>query len=360
MCVACQPPALNSAASDAFAERLVGVVNHAALALSISLGHRTGLLDAMDDGASRTTDQLAEQTGLSERYIREWLGAMVCGEVIELDDPTQTYRLPPEHAAWLTRAASPDNIAVTMQWIGLMGAVETPVAEAFRHGQGVPYEVYDRFVDVMAEESAQTTTAALTEHILPLVEGLVRRLEQGIDVLDLGCGRGGALLHLAQQYPNSRFVGYDLLDVHVRSATERAEQQGLTNVRFEQRDVTAMDDAEAFDLVMTFDAIHDQARPGVVLRNIRRSLRPGGVYLCQEIKAETGHAANRGHPLGTFVYTVSMMHCMSVSLAQGGEGLGAAWGRQLCEQHLREAGFDAVQMSELDHDIINDYWVCRV
>jgi hypothetical protein len=96
-----------------------------------------------------------------------------------------------------------------------------------------------------------------------------------------------------------------------------------------------------------------------VLANIRRALRPGGVYLCQEIKGESEHAGNLDHPVAPFLYTVSTMHCMSVSLANGGPGLGAMWGRRLCRQMLAEAGFDDVVMNELPHDIQNDWYVCR-
>lgn len=207
-------------------------------------------------------------------------------------------------------------------------------------------------------ESGQSVVAAFEENILPLCPGLLDRLEEGIDVLDVGCGKGQALLHLAQRFPNSRFTGYDLLHNHAESAQSRAHELGLTNTHLEVRDATDFSVPEAFDLVCTFDAIHDQAHPRRVLANIARALRPGGVYLCQEIKAETPHAGNLDHPVGSFIYTISLMHCMSVSLAQGGEGLGAAWGRTACRELLEEAGFRDIAMHELEHDPLNDFWVC--
>ena len=359
MCVACAPT-MDQAKADAFAGRLMEMFNGSGLAMMISLGHRTGLFDAMSRRPRLTSDGLAREAGLSERYVREWLGAMTCGRIVEHDTDAGTYHLPAEHAAWLTRSAAPNNLAAIMQWVAVLGGVESRVADAFRHGEGVPYSAYERFNEVMSEESGQSVVAGLDEHILPLVEGLKDRLADGIDVLDVGCGRGRALMHMAARYPNSRFVGYDMLDEAIADARIEARRRRLKNVRFERVDAAAMEDEAAFDLITTFDAVHDQARPAEVLANIRRALRPGGVYLCQEIKGESDHAGNIEHPLGPFLYTISTMHCMSVSLANGGPGLGAMWGRRMCRQMLDEAGFDDVEMNELAHDVQNDWYVCRV
>ena len=358
MCTACRAATIDEQRLDAFGEELLRTVNASAKAIMISVGHRTGLFDAMAHAGPLTVPALADRASLSDRYVREWLGAMTCARVVEHDAEAMTYRLPDEHAALLTRAAAPNNLATVMQWVSVMGSVENEVVEAFEHGRGVAYEAYERFPEVMAEESGQSVVAALDEHILPLVPGLRERLEAGIDVLDVGCGRGHALLHLARAFPSSRFVGYDLLHAHAEHASAAAREHALENVRFEVRDAAAMDDRDAFDWVTTFDAIHDQARPDLAVANIRRALRGGGVYLCQEIRAETAHADNVEHPAGTFVYAISTMHCMSVSLASGGLGLGAAWGRDACRQMLEGAGF-AVEMHELDHDPLNDFWVCR-
>jgi ubiquinone/menaquinone biosynthesis C-methylase UbiE len=350
--------AIDQGKSDAFAARMMEMLNTSGLAMMISMGHRVGLFDTMSRLPAMTSGRLAEEAGLSERYVREWLGAMTCGRIVEHDAAAQTYRLPAEHTAWLTRAASPKNLAASMQWVAVLGDVEGEVAEAFRHGRGVPYSSYDRFHDVMAEESGQSVVAALDEHILPLVPELKSWLADGIDVLDVGCGAGRILMKLAEMFPKSRFVGYDISDVALDAAAKEARSRGLSNVRFERKDAAEMMDRAAFDLITTFDAIHDQARPGQVLANIRRALGSGGVYLCQEIKGESDHAGNLGHPLAPFLYTVSTMHCMSVSLANGGPGLGAMWGRQTCRRMLAQAGFDDVTMHELPHDIMNDWYVC--
>jgi SAM-dependent methyltransferase len=357
-----QTHALDTARSEAFGERMVEALNGAALAVMTSVGHRTQLFDALARLGAVTSEELAHGAGLHHRYVREWLGAMVAARVVELDPATERYTLPPEHAAWLTREASPNNLAVTTQYVALFGQVEDDVVRCFAEGGGVPYERFPRFHEVMQEESDQTTIAGLVEHILPLVPGLADRLEQGIAVADLGCGRGRALLTLAERYPRSAFTGYDLSAEAITWARDRAAALGLANVSFAVRDLTTYDrDAEpaAFDLVTTFDAVHDQASPLALLTGIRRSLREEGVYLMQDIDGSSHHHGNLDHPLGPFMYTISCMHCMTVSLAQGGEGLGAMWGVEKAEELLREAGFGTLAFERLEHDMQNVYVVAR-
>jgi SAM-dependent methyltransferase len=342
--------------AEAFAGRMVGVLNEGALAIMTSIGHRTGLFDAMSGLPPSTSAQIASAAGLNERYVREWLGAMVVGRVVEHDPEGATYRLPPEHAAWLTRAASPNNIAITAQFIPGLASVEDEIIESFKEGGGVPYSAFPRFHEVMAEDSGQTVVAALTDAILPLVPGLTERLEGGIDVLDVGSGSGRAMNLLARKFPNSRFVGYDFSEEAIARARAEAEEYGTTNVRFEVKDVANLDEEAGYDLITTFDAIHDQAKPAKVLEGIARALRDDGVYLMQDIAGSSHHHNNLEHPLGTFLYTVSTMHCMTVSLAQDGEGLGTMWGEKAREM-LREAGFAKVEVKQLPHDFANSYYV---
>lgn len=347
-------------AVDAFTERFVSAMNDAALVAMASIGHRVGLYDAMDDGSWRTSMALAEQADLDERYVREWLNAMTVAGVVEHEDGA--YRLPEAHAACLTRAATPNNLAVYAQYLPLGGTVEDDLVRCFREGGGVPYERFGRFHEVMAEDSGQTVLPALLDHILPLVPGLVDRLTGGIDVLDLGCGRGRALLLMAERFPTSRFTGYDLSPEAIGWGRGEAQRLGLENLAFEPRDLATYDvDAEpaAFDLVTTFDAVHDQPRPMALLRGIRRTLRADGVYLMQDIAGHSHVDGNRDHPLGTFLYAISTFHCMTVSLAQGGDGLGTLWGEELAAEMLQEAGFRSLEVHHLEHDPQNAYTVAH-
>jgi len=345
---------------EAFGDRVVGMLNEAALTFMLSIGHRTGLLDTLrrlNRGA--TTHEIADEAGLDERYVREWLGALVTGRVIDYDPPTRSYLLPPEHAAWLTREATPNNLAGVMQFMPMLGKIEDHVLDCFHNGGGVPYEKFERFHEVMAEESFQTVVAALDDHVLPLVDGLVESLERGVEAVDVGCGRGLALMHLAKRFPNSRLVGYDFSKEAIDWANAESQRRDLTNVRFEVRDAARLDDERRFDVVFTFDAIHDQVDPHAMLAGIHRALVDDGLLLAQDIRSSSHVEKNLDHPVAPFLYTISTMHCMTVSLAHSGCGLGTCWGEELALKMFDEAGFASVAVHTLDHDIMNNYYVCR-
>lgn len=352
-------PALDEGRREAFGERLLGVLNAGALALMVSIGHRTGLFDVMAGRPFATSHAIADLAGLHERYVREWLGAMVAGGVVEFDPRACSYRLPPEHAACLTRAARPGNLAATAQWIAILGGVEDSVVECFERGGGVPYQAYERLHEVMAEGSDQTVVAVLLEAILPAVPGLPAALAGGIDVLDVGCGRGRALNRMAAAFPRSRFLGVDLAGEAIAAARAEAGDRGLRNVRFEVHDVVELGREACFDLVTAFDAIHDQADPAAALAAVARALRGGGTFLMQDVRGTSRVDEDARHPLAAFLYTVSCLHCTTVSLAAGGAGLGAMWGVETARRMLAEAGFGEADVRTLDHDPMNLYYVAR-
>ncbi|MES9943950.1 MAG: class I SAM-dependent methyltransferase [Candidatus Thiodiazotropha sp.] len=360
----CQPvnlPVVDQTASNdqsaLFAEELLQILNHGATALMISIGHRTGLFDSMAKYPPGDSHRLAESAGLNERYVREWLGAMVTAGIVTYVAEDGSYSLPQAHAGLLTRDASPDNVAVFAQYIPLLGQVEDDIIDCFYNGGGVPYTRFKRFHEVMAEDSGQTVVSALFEHILPLIDGQLSRLEQGIDVLDVGCGRGQALLSLAKAFPNSNFTGYDFSSDAIHWARQEAQRQGLSNLLFEVKDAASMDETEEYDWIVTFDAIHDQKSPDRVLAAIHQALRDDGVYLMQDIKGSSHLHNNLDHPIGPLLYTLSTMHCMTVSLAQEGAGLGTVWGKELALQMLSEAGFKQVEVKELEHDFQNYFYI---
>jgi 2-polyprenyl-3-methyl-5-hydroxy-6-metoxy-1,4-benzoquinol methylase len=346
--------------ADAFAGRLLTALNDGALCLMVSVGHRTGLFDVMRESPPLTTQELAARAGLNERYVREWLGAMVTGQVVTVDPAAGRFSLPAEHAAFVTRAARADNMAVFAQYIAVLGGVEDDIVDCFRRGGGVPYDRFQRFHEVVAEDSGQSVLSSLETHILPLVPGLTDRLANGIRVLDVGCGRGRILNALAALYPRSRFTGMDLSTEAVAFARDEAAAQRLANSQFIAVDLSNFDEtaeAESFDFITTFDAIHDQAKPLNVLKGIHRALAPDGTYLMQDISGTSHMDRDIDHPIGTFLYTVSCMHCMTVSLAQGGEGLGAMWGEEQTYEYLRRAGFRSMTTHRLAHDIQNNWYV---
>jgi SAM-dependent methyltransferase len=348
---------LDEARTEAFAERMLDALNAASITLMTSVGYRTGLFDTLAGLAPSTSQQIADAAGLEERYVREWLGAMVTGRVVDYHPRERTYTLPAEHAASLTRAAGPDNIAAVAPYIPLFGSVESAVVECFRNGGGVPYSAYPGLQEQLDNESRPIYDATLVDKTLPVVPGLVERLEAGIDVADVGCGSGHAINLMAQAFPNSQFTGYDFSQDGVQRGRREAEALGLENASFEARDVAELDAAGRFDLITAFDTIHDQAQPRKVLKEIAEALRPDGTFLMVDIAASSNVEENVDHPLGPTLYAFSCMHCMTVSLALGGEGLGTAWGEQKARELLAEAGFDQVDVRQVEGDIFNNYYV---
>lgn len=340
-----------------FAERMTRMLNEASLALMVSVGHQTGLFDVMAALPAATSAEIASRASLDERYVREWLAALTVGRIVEHDAATGTYLLPAGHAAWLTRAAGMDNLAVGMQYIALMAQVEDQIVDCFRHGGGVPYSAFPRFHAVMAEDSGAVRDATLIDVTLPLVPGLPGRLNDGIDVADVGCGSGHAVNLMAAAFPRSRFTGFDLSDTGIAAACLEADRNGLTNASFLQRDAARLGEDARFDFITTFDAVHDQARPDLVLAGIARALRPGGVYLCVEPRASSNLADNLDHPLGPYLYVASCMHCMTVSLADGGMGLGTMWGEQAAQAMLTDAGFTAIKAAHVDGNAFDTFFI---
>ena len=348
--------------SAAFLQTMTGVMNGGALALMCSIGHKTGLFDTMATLEPATSAEIAAAADLDERYVREWLAAMTAGGVVDHHPATDeashdagTYHLPPEHAGLLTRAAGPLNLTTYCQYISLLGQVEDEVVDAFRNGGGVPYDRYPAFGSLMAESSYQRLSGALVSQVVPLLPDGERRLTEGIDVADVGCGSGRALNLLASAYPNSRFWGFDIAESALERARSDAATAGNDNIVFVTRDAAALDEPERFDLVFSFDAIHDQAHPDRMLAGINAALRPGGTYLAVEPKASSHLHDNLDMPTAPMMYTISTMHCMTVSLAYGGMGLGTAWGEQRAIEMLTEAGFGDISVTGIKADRANHY-----
>jgi ubiquinone/menaquinone biosynthesis C-methylase UbiE len=211
----------------------------------------------------------------------------------------------------------------------------------------------------MAAMSGQILDATLLDVTLPLVPGLKDRLTAGIDVADLGCGSGHAINLMAKAFPNSRFTGYDFSEEGVAAGRKEAQSMGLKNATFEQQDIAKLDGADRFDLITVFDAIHDQAKPQQVLDNIHRLLKPGGTFLCIDIAASSHLHENIDHPLAPMMYSISTMHCMTVSLALGGDGLGTMWGQQKAVEMFGKAGFKSVDVKRIEGDIMNNYYIAQ-
>ena len=317
----CHDGPVDSEPPGAFAGHLVRTLTGGALTMLISLGYRTGLFEAAAAGPA-TSAGLADRAGLQERYVREWLGAMVTGGFFRYDPVTREYALPAEHAHVLTGpgAANAGPMAAMLQ------AFAGALPELERCGG-----------------------------FLGAVPG---GLAAGAAVLDLGCGTGHAVTVAARAFPASRFLGVDIDEHAVTTAQSRRARLGLGNAAFVIGDAAALPARPRFDVITAFDAVHDQRSPQEVLRRVRAALAPGGVFVMVDAKFSSHLAGNVGNPLAALCYAISLMYCTPVGLGGGGAGLGAMWGTELAGQMLAEAGFSRVEMLDSPRPQ-NCIYVCR-
>ncbi len=201
----------------------------------------------------------------------------------------------------------------------------------------------------------------LVQTFLPSVmDGeMLRRLKDGISVCDIGCAEGVALEVMAQAFPDSQFTGTDISEESLNNARKRVAELGLNNISFQLQDAAGDEvEPQQYDYITAFDSIHDQTRPFEALRNIHKMLRGGGVFSMIDIKAGSSVAGNMDHPMGAFLYTVSLMHCMPVGLMNGGAGLGMMWGREKAVSMCRDAGFSRVEVNDIPEDGFNSHYLC--
>ena len=351
-------PELNPAAVEAFAERVFGLYTGGMVTYMIDVGYRTGLLESLARGPA-TTEALAARSGVVERYTREWLGALASAGIVTYDAASGTYALPAEHAACLTGRGGA-NLAPQSQITTLLATFVPRVADAFRTGGGVPYAAYrPEFTDVMDGLSRGVLDDSLVPTILPLAGDLPARLAKGIRVVDIGCGTGHSTNLLAQHHPSSTFVGYDIAADALEQARAEAAAWGLDNVTFEALDVGQLPSDPAFGAVFAFDTIHDLVDPVGTVERVWHALAPGGTFVVYDVRASSDLEGNLDNPLAPFLYAVSTLHCMTVSLSEGGAGLGTAWGQQRALAMLREAGFNGVEAHDLPDDPLNCVYVAH-
>ncbi|MDP8977641.1 MAG: class I SAM-dependent methyltransferase [Actinomycetota bacterium] len=351
-------PVLDESLVEEFAERLFGFYTGGMLTYLVDIGHRTGLFDAATGGPA-TSAELADRAGLYERYVREWLGAMVTGGVMDYDAEARTYHLPAERAACLTGGGT-NNLAPFALLNTHLAKHVGGVTGAFREGGGVPYHEYrPEFTDVMDGLNRGGFDEALVSEWLELVPGVRERLAGGARVADVGCGTGHALVVMATAFPQSTFVGYDTAEDAIMRARREASEADVANARFEVGDAATLAVDEPFDIAFVFDAIHDQVAPAQVLQRIHDMLTRDGLLLAFEPHASSNLEDNVAHPLAPFLYSISTLHCLTVSLAHDGAGLGTVWGEQKARQMLLEAGFSEVSVREVPNEPVNALYVAR-
>ena len=304
--------------AESFARRMRGELNEAMLAMMASIAHRTGLFETMAALPPSTSTAIAAAAQLDERYVREWLAAMVAGRIVDYDGARDTYELPREHAACLTRSAGSDNLAARARWIAALAQLEEPVAGCFRTGAGLPAAA---FAPLRALEVAQAREdeAALVELVTTRLPELAARLEEGIEVLHLRSAPAGDIDEMARRYPGSR----------------HHEAQAIDGVA-----------VPGYDLVTASGALHRHPRPALLLRVIHGSLRAGGSLLFAEEAASSRLADNLEHPFGPMLYGTSVLRSLPASAGEG-RALGIMWGEDSARRLLAEAGFGRVTASRM-------------
>ena len=312
-----------------FGGKLTELLNATATSTALGVASRTGLLVALGPHP-QTAEQLASTAGLAPRWVEEILATLVCGEVVVLGDPPVllpagtpedlTYSLP------LERKEALDGMGLYFEEIPLLSQCAfSEVCDAARSGGGVPPASYSAFGSWMGKLADGKHASQLTQTFLPALEGgaVVAALERGgARVLDLGCGEGTAARLIAAAYPTARITGVDIDAASIAAAIAHPDAAALTNLEFISGDassLTTAGDGQAlagqFDLVLSFDAIHDLADPAGAMRTAKTLLAPErGVFAMVDIRAATGLRGNLGHDMGAFMYCVSLMHCMPQGL----------------------------------------------
>lgn len=329
---------------EAFLERFVGLASGATTIALLSVADRAGLLTWLGEHGSGTADDIAAGAGLDPRYVTEIVSGLAAAGVLVYEPGTGVFTLPAEHALFVADENSPYFMG---GWLDMLPAVMSQVeaiARATEEGGGVGFEEFGpALVRGLDRGNGPSQRVFLISRWLPAVPGLIDRLDSGIEVADVGCGTGTAAILIATAFPRSRVRGFDVSTESLEIARERSRDLG--NIFFEQSDVEEIPLGPSCDLVTAFDVIHDLADPLGGLVRIREALGPGGQFLMMEPNASSRLEENLDDR-GAMLYGISTLHCMTQSLARGGVGLGAAWGRELAEDYAERAGFSTFSQLE--------------
>lgn len=328
-------------------ERFVDMAAGAATLFTLAVADRAGLMKVLGTSEPLTVTQAAGSAGLDERYVQEILSQLAASGVLDYDPATKTFVLPPERATVVADDSSPYAMTGWLDMLPTAGNFIDEVADATRHGGGVPASHYpDRMVQAVNRANAPSTRILLTRKWLPTMPDVVEKLERGVRVADVGCGSGTALLTMAAAFPASEFIGYDLDPRAVEAARAAASETALSNASFEELGAEAI--PHGFDLITTFDVVHDLADPLAAVTRFREALNEDGTFLMME-PAIAAHLEDNVEPRAALLYGVSLLFCMTQSLAAGGAGLGTAWGPERAEALCREAGFTHFRRLPVDN-----------
>ncbi len=356
-----QPPApLDPEKLKDYAKLVFGALGGAMTSAMIYLGDRLGLYRALAGGTPLTSEELARKTGLSERWLREWLHAQGAAGVLAHHGGGR-FGLSTEGEAVLANENHPAFGAGFFSQLPALVGVAERLPEAFRSGIGLPYDAFGPEGARGIERGiAPWFRALLVPLVLPRV-GVVERLRAGATTADVGCGAGVALLEMAKAFPRSEFHGYDISQHALARARENCKQAGVANATFHDAARDPLPADARFDFVTTFDCLHDMTDPASVMRRIRSALAPDGTWLIADIKAHASYEENvEKNPMAAMMYGTSVISCMSSALSEpGGLGLGTlGFHENLAREMVEQAGFTRFETLDFGHPV-NAFYVVR-
>ncbi len=350
---------MNEKKVEELAFRVVGDMGGAFVMALGYIGDRLGLFKAMAGAGPLSSAELAAKTKLNERYVREWLRAMVAAEYVNFDTGSNKYVMTEEQAFVLANEDSPMFVGGGFHFTTPSIRNVPKILDAFRNGGGIPYsEIGDEIPEAIERFFRPGYLHFLAQQWLPAVPGLKAKLEKGAIVGDVGCGCGQSTVAMAKAFPKSRVLGVDYHGPSIERARKLAAAQGLTNVEFLQARAEDIPKDRKYDLICSFDCIHDMVDPRGTLKSIREALAPEGVYVWSEPNASANAHENR-NPLGRTFHAISPLHCMTVSLAYNGEGLGTVIGEQGAHALAEEAGFHHFERLPIQNPF-NQFFALRV
>jgi 2-polyprenyl-3-methyl-5-hydroxy-6-metoxy-1,4-benzoquinol methylase len=338
--MAVQTPVVNHDKLMAFLGQVIGELGATVNAGLILVGDRLGLYRAMAGAGPLTSAALAEKTGTTERYVREWLNAQAAGGFVTYDAATQRYELPPEQAMALADENSPAFVCGAFELATATLKAEPHIEEVFRSGAGFGWHEHDAGVPTGCERFFRPGyNANLVSTWLPALEGAEEKLRVGAKVADVGCGLGASSRLMAEAYPASRITGFDYHRESIELARQKASAAGLSDrLRFEVAPANSFP-GTGYDLVTVFDSLHDMGDPVGAARHVRQALAPDGTWLIVEPIAGDTVEQNL-NPVGRAYYAFSTFLCTPNSLSQDvGMALGAQAGEKRIHDVAAAAGF---------------------
>jgi 2-polyprenyl-3-methyl-5-hydroxy-6-metoxy-1,4-benzoquinol methylase len=353
---------LDMEAVQHFAFKVVGDITAQQMGTLTNVGDTLGLFTILSTQGPLTSAEFAGQAGINERYGREWLSAMACHGYISYEDATKRFSMTPEQTFVLANPESPLYMMGALVMGKSFWANVDALATAFQHGGGVPQSSFgEHFWCGFERFTYPVYRNSLVQSWIPAMPHVMEKLQRGGAVADVGCGNGQALIILAQAFPNSTFVGYDNYPLAIEAATVNAEKAGVSDrVRFVVNDVT-QGIPGTYDLITTFDVVHDMPHPRPALSAIKAALHPDGTYFVLEFNFFSDLQRNIDHPLGigAFGYSASTNYCMTQALAVGGEGTGTCMGEERMREMATEAGFSHFRRMDFPHNPFNLFYEIR-